>query len=489
MRYRLLLYLTSLSCLGGFASTSLDGEEVAADRAASLHQLAEELFTETRSPALSVAIAAHGEVAWSAHFGTAQDDWHYRIGSVSKVVAAAMAARMVDAGVIAWDQPVQTVVDTFPGLTDEVTFRRLANHTAGIRHYHRDEDSQQRAPIAFATEALGIFAEDAYAHAPGEAYLYSSYSYTLLSAAMERATGESFDRLMQLTLLKPAALTGIRVDSGNRLLIDDAPVYSGRERVAPRDISYKWAAGGLRAQPAALVRLAWLLTMDDAFLSDEARAAMTEPGTTLDGQTHRHAAGWIVDRLQTGETVFYHDGEVRGGHGHLLAVPDWGLTVAICVNRGSYFSVAQGLRLLCAYKGMDDCPVALGHARRDEQINRAVRAIQEALRQLRQALTDGDTSILAPVVAENFESDLWPNRENLLANLDTLFREGPLTEVTASMDVQIGGAEAGATTRVVRMYYDRVFTEEADLRFLFAYDGDSWSLIRIESGHQPDTNE
>ncbi len=439
-----------------------------------------ELFAETRANSLSAAVVDQGEVVWSMHLGAARDGVRYRIGSVSKVVTAAVAARMVDAGIVRWDQPVSDLVPDFAGLTPAVTLRRLADHTGGVRHYHFNEDDAIRAPVARARDALHIFEADAFSYTPGEGFEYSSYGYTLLSAALEVAGGAPFPELLERYLTEPAELNGIAPDAGNTPGPMDAAVFEGLSEAEPRDISYKWAGGGLRASVEDLARFGYLVSAEGEFLGRDGRAAMIEPTLGADGSANPHAAGWVADRLETGETVLFHDGEVRGGHAHLVSVPDWGLTAAIAVNRGSFFSLSQGMALLCDYRGLEECPAAVAQSSREAQIETAIGAIRVASSELRQSLTEGDVEVLDRLTADGFDGSPWPTKDELLAGLAAAFEEGVLTPLDVESHMQIGGADPGSTARLSGNYYDRVFTAEADLVFVFAFDGERWSLIRIE---------
>ncbi len=458
-----------------------------------LDEIASSVFEEARAPALSAAIVEDGRLLWSAAYGhsdaegtvPASAETRYRIGSVSKVVTAMIAASLVEQGVVDWTTPASDYISGLPGESDEVTLRRLADHTAAIRHYRTDEDRAIRPAMGTAGEALALFIEDPYAGAPGERYSYSSYGYTLLAAVLESASGKSFPTLLEETIHGRYSLSAIATDQVGDPHELDAAVFDGLENVPARDISYKWAGGGLRASMPDLAAFGWLSTRPGQIFTAETIAQIATRGEGLGGTTHRHGVGWVVDTLTTGETVLFHDGEVQGGHAHLLSIPDWNMSAAIAVNRGSFFSVSQGLALLCAARGVEECPQPVGQRSIDEKVGRAVADLERVQREWSDLLAEGDMRALTSVVSSGFDSESWPNRSALESALRDALADGPLVRVPSETHVQIGGVEAGAITRISGLYYDRLFTEDRDLVLFFAYDGESWSLVRMEPRDAP----
>ena len=94
-------------------------------------------------PGLSVAVGVDGAIVWSEGFGYADlaakkpvtRDTRFRIGSISKSIAAAGLMLLVERGQLDLDAPVQKYVPDFPVKKEGViTTRLLAGHLAGIRH-------------------------------------------------------------------------------------------------------------------------------------------------------------------------------------------------------------------------------------------------------------------------------------------------------------------------------------------------------------------
>jgi CubicO group peptidase (beta-lactamase class C family) len=213
---------------------------------------------------LSVAVARDGQILWSEAYGhreletgqAATPNTVFRLYSVSKPMTAVAAARLVERGRLDGDAPVQRYVPAFPDKGTPITPMQLATHTSGIRHYTSEAEARSRRHCSSVAEAVQIFAEDPLVHPPGTEETYSSWGYVLLSAVLEGATGETYERAMADLLFQPLGLHSLLIDDpGNRVATrasfyrKTAPgIFAAAEEV---DNTCKWGAG------------AWLATAED----------------------------------------------------------------------------------------------------------------------------------------------------------------------------------------------------------------------------------
>jgi len=200
-----------------------------------------------------------------------------------------------------------------------------------------------------------------------------------------------------------------------------------------------------------------------------------------DGSQSPHAAGWMVDYLPSGEQVLFHDGLAQGGRTHLISVPAWKLSAAIAVNRGSFFSVRHGMDLLCRWRQAADCQYPLRQESEDAKIQLIVGKLQDRLNTLYTSFESGNSETVRDSVAVDFTSEAWADREAFLRHLTAEFEAGGLVLTPSSTHLQIGGIDAGAMARESHRFYDRVFTAEANLRFVYQFDGEEWWLVGVES--------
>ncbi|HEX9129737.1 MAG TPA: serine hydrolase domain-containing protein, partial [Gemmatimonadaceae bacterium] len=150
-------------------------------------------------PGLQIAVAVNGRVIWSAGFGYADRELRkavarttmFQIGSISKTLTGDAVALLVEEHKLDLDAPIQRYVPSFPEKRWPITARELAGHQSGIRHYRRDGHAENYTTTHYPTvlSSLVMFAGDSLEFEPGTRFGYSTYGYTLLSAAIESASG------------------------------------------------------------------------------------------------------------------------------------------------------------------------------------------------------------------------------------------------------------------------------------------------------------
>jgi len=242
-------------------------------------------------------------------------------------------------------------VPEFPEKEHPITLRHLARHEGGIRHYRGDEALSNRH-YAGVVDALSVFADDPLVAEPGTTFSYSTYGFTLLSAAMERAAGMPFLTLMEERVLEPLGMTRTGPEVKGQLHPDQArgyePAPGGGAVVPPEtDLSNKWAGGGFLSTAPDLVSFA-SAHMDGSFLEPATTRLFWTPQKTLDGEETGYGIGWnIMER--DGRRVVYHTGGATGGSDVLVLLPDEGVAVAVLTNLSSQRPTEAALAIAEAF--------------------------------------------------------------------------------------------------------------------------------------------
>lgn len=276
------------------------------------------LMEESGTPGMSVAVGIDGVIAWAQGFGYADvehrvpvwEETKFRIGSVSKPLTAAAVGLLVEQGKLDLDVPVQQYVPTFPRKRWPITTRQLAGHLAGIRHYRGDEvlSAERYATVA---EGLTIFQDDTLLFEPGDRFSYSSYGWNLVSAVVERASGQEFLSYMQQNVFDPLEMRHTVADHTDSIIAHRTRFYErnrdGHVVNAPYvDNSYKWAGGGFLSTPSDLVRFGFA-HFGETLLRSETIAELWTPQVTNAGESTGYGIGWFL--AMEGGVV------VRAGHG------------------------------------------------------------------------------------------------------------------------------------------------------------------------------
>src|SRR2546425_1034592 len=201
-------------------------------------------------PGAVLAVGRHGRLALVApvgHYGV--DDPRpvdagtlYDVASLTKVVGLTTACMLlVDSGQLDLDAPIARYVPEFRGpMKDRVTVRHLLTHSAGlVPDLPLYDSTATRAAALAAVDTTTLVAS------PGTSYSYSDLSAIVLMQAVERVTGEPFDRFLSRRVFGPLGMSATRF----------LPPASLRDRIAPTEhdtlFRHRWLRGEVHDESAA----------------------------------------------------------------------------------------------------------------------------------------------------------------------------------------------------------------------------------------------
>jgi serine beta-lactamase-like protein LACTB len=302
-------------------------------------------------PGFSIAVSREGRILLSQGYGLADmeqevpvtTDTRFRMCSVSKLITAAAVARLYQEDRLDLDAPIRTYVSSFPDKGVAITARQLAAHLGGIRHYSR-KDFAGPGPIDFrhfdtVEEGLGIFAGDELIHPPGEVYSYSTFGYSLLSAAVEGASGLPFLDYLDARIFAPLGMTATGADDRRQVIPHRARFYGRSDdgeivNADYVDPSYKWGGGGLLGTAEDLVRFG-SAHLKPGFFNESTLKVLFTPQATIAGDDVGVGLGWRLGRDAHGRSIAHHAGSMAGCRAMLLVYLEQGLVVAMQSNMGS----------------------------------------------------------------------------------------------------------------------------------------------------------
>jgi len=208
--------------LPGFAGLLQAAAAPPAERA---KQMVSMLRSAQKAPGMAAAVWKQGSLVWSGAFGQADLEdgaavstkTRFRIGSLSKLLTTAAAARLYDRGLLDLDAPVQRYLPSFPLKSGKITVRLLLGHLAGVRHYGRSEYLNQQHYDSIA-ETLKTIEDAPVLHEPGTKYFYSSYGFNLLGAILEEAGSLDFRQLIRREVCDPLRLGSTTADENDQII-------------------------------------------------------------------------------------------------------------------------------------------------------------------------------------------------------------------------------------------------------------------------------
>ncbi len=314
-------------------------------------------------PGMGAAVWRDGEVIWTGSAGYADlearrpvdSDTIFRLASVSKLFAVTAAGRLAEQGRFEPDAPVRVALPWLPeGRWADFSARHLAAHASGLPHYQAVDADRGGVRYATVRDAVGIFENRELLAPPGQAYVYSSWGYTLLSAQVEAAAGRPY-----LEYIAAEITPGLRI--GPDATDGDDPHASrayefgadGRvQRAAPHDFSYTWAGGGMGATAPALAEWGGRV-LEERIVSDRQFEWMLEPfrlndGTAAGDDDYEVGFGWRASRDADGRRLAHHAGVTVGARSSLVLYPDHAAATAVLSNALWVSSIDVTAQMLAA---------------------------------------------------------------------------------------------------------------------------------------------
>ncbi|MDH7461489.1 serine hydrolase [Chitinophagaceae bacterium 26-R-25] len=154
-------------------------------------------------PGLTAAYIQDGKLVWQRNYGVANaktktpvtDSTLFEAASLTKVVTAYAALKLVDAHQLDLDKPLNAYLgNNYEVGSDQritmITARRVLSHSAGFPNWRNEGDSL--LPINFA---------------PGERFSYSGEGFVYLAKVLEKLTGKSYEMLIEQTVFKPLGMS------------------------------------------------------------------------------------------------------------------------------------------------------------------------------------------------------------------------------------------------------------------------------------------
>jgi CubicO group peptidase (beta-lactamase class C family) len=273
------------------------------------------------------------------------DLWH--IGSDTKAMTAALAARLVERGALSWQT---TPAQVFPELAAEfqpelgqVTLLHLLSHRAGLQanlDWGRlaGQGTVQEQRLEAVREGLSRRPESK----PGEAFLYSNLGYVVVGAMIERVAGKPWEDAITAEVFQPLGMRSVGFGGlGTPGQLDQPWGHSRRGH--PVDTNGPDVDNPPVLGPAGRVHC----TLQDwgRFIADVLRGLRGEQPTLLGPASYRlvltpafggdYSLGWsVTQRSWGGGTVLNHCGCNTMHYANAWVAPQRGFAILVCTNQG-----------------------------------------------------------------------------------------------------------------------------------------------------------
>lgn len=324
---------------------------------ASVRSYIQEKVEKAIAPSLVVRVTRQGKPVWAEAFGfadleerrPAMIDSIYKIASITKPFTLSALMTLVDDGRIDFDAPANRYLRgaqlrAYRGSAEDITLRRLANHTSGIPdHEILFFDGAPRLSPA-ATVARYGFA----AWRPGSRFEYSNLNTAILGFISAEVAGKPWRRFMEDALFEPLGLGSTFAELPPNREVEAAGAAAERlTKQYDYDISGRFVPVGshitshpggssMSSSAADLSRFAEMHLAGGLFggrriLSQRAVATMQEFNVPAKEPGITYGNGWI-SHANLVRHNFNHSGGGPGATAMLAAFPDDGTIIVVLSN-------------------------------------------------------------------------------------------------------------------------------------------------------------
>lgn len=338
MTRRTFLECTGAAVAGGvlsqlavpFSVSAAEGQPVPTEsEAAAIADIVTRTLRKYRAPALSLAVARHGQLVYQEAFGHADKGAGelatpaslFRIASVTKPMTSVAIFTLMEQGRLGLHDLVFgekgclqfDYGDSYSDRVAKITLHHLLTHTGG--GWENDgQDPMFHNPAMNHRELISwTLRHQPLKHEPGTHYAYSNFGYCILGRVIEKVSGQSYAEYVKQAVLAKCGVTGMRL-AGNTLAqrASREVVYyggDGGDESEPYEMNVTRmdSHGGWIATPADLVRFAMhvdgLKTTPSILAADSIRT-MTQASAAND----HYACGWCVNPIPN----WWHGGSLPG---------------------------------------------------------------------------------------------------------------------------------------------------------------------------------
>lgn len=301
------------------------------------------LVVEQKIPGISATIMHKGEIVLQKGHGYSNlgkkqsidpQKSIFRIASISKCVTGLTLGKMVEEGLLDWDDSFYNYVPHYPKKKHDFSLRQLASHTAGIRGY-RGKEFALNQPYSIG-ESIEVFKDDPLVFAPGKGYLYNSFDFVLLSLAMQEASGVNFEDYVKEKVLIPLGMQ----DTITPREVHELPRSIGtkfytkrtdgfREAVEVNNF-YKLAGGGYLSTSWDIAKMGKAI-LEQRLLKKETYKQLFA-AHKANGKSTYYGLGFQVSQDLSGNSFFGHVGNSVGAYTNFFVYPDEQLVVSLLIN-------------------------------------------------------------------------------------------------------------------------------------------------------------
>lgn len=326
------------------------------------------------SPGAAVIVVERGTVVLKRGYGLADiesrraitPDTAFLLASVTKQFTAMAIMILAERGELKLDDSLSTFFFDFSRYGQDITVRRLLNHTAGLpeygalfkrsrlidRDWPRSAKRQRSSYEPTSKDALKLLAGEKLRFHPGDKFEYSNSGYVVLAQVVEKVSGQSFSHFLREKIFEPLGMERTLLYDESRPKVSNVATSYAFEHGAFEDIDYsplnliygpdniyttvedmaKWERALYTNKLVPAARL------NEAFTPGKLNNGKLARYGTIGGKQTYYGFGWLIDAEKV-----YHPGGWLGYRTAILRFSKQHLTVIVLANSAKLhpFDIAE----------------------------------------------------------------------------------------------------------------------------------------------------
>lgn len=194
-----------------------------------------EVVSDNKKAMGTVLIYEKGETKYTKNYGFKKmpNTPIYRIGSISKTYTAVIIARLVEDGLLKYEDKVSKFYPTIPN-AKKITIEQLILHRSGLVNFTSTKDYMSYAEKP-ASEELHIrkAIKNGTNFKPNKKHAYSNTGYVFLSLIAQKVSNKTFSELLEKYITKPLNLKNTYLYDANNPKSDEVISYEKGEKWTP----------------------------------------------------------------------------------------------------------------------------------------------------------------------------------------------------------------------------------------------------------------
>ncbi len=183
-----------------------------------IDRIVTQFMTNDKVPGVATAILHQNSTLYINTYGIANLEQNikvtpntvFELASVTKQMTAALITTLAYEGKLSLDDKISKYIDSIPDTWQPITIRQLLGHMGGLKHGFEPMVNGSYL-LDYSKEFMLEAAKKApMKSTPGTDWEYSDQGYFLAGYVAERATGKTFDSLMNEKFFKPMKMTNTR---------------------------------------------------------------------------------------------------------------------------------------------------------------------------------------------------------------------------------------------------------------------------------------